>query len=75
MENLGIFHEFCGRLEFFTVFRYVTGHFGMFFPRFGILWQERSGNPAPVTIKTLISTYLLTNFPVHYFRRNTLTTL
>jgi hypothetical protein len=57
MGNLGIFYGhlvyftaignilwpfgiFCGHLEYFVVIWYIS-------PRFGILYQEKSGNPGP----------------------------
>jgi hypothetical protein len=49
MEDDGIFY---GCLVHFSVFCYIFGHlvqfvvFGIFF-RFGILYQEKSGNPGP----------------------------
>jgi hypothetical protein len=48
MENAGIFY---GHLEYFTVIWYILWQFGNVveiwnnFPRFGILCQEKSGNP------------------------------
>jgi hypothetical protein len=48
MENTGIFY---GHLEFFTAIWYILWPFGnvvaiwYIFPRFGILCQEKSGNP------------------------------
>jgi hypothetical protein len=48
MENVGIFH---GHLEYFTAIRYILWSFGnvvvswYIFPSFGILCQEKSGNP------------------------------
>jgi hypothetical protein len=50
MENTGIFY---GYLEYFTVIWYILWPFGnvvviwYIFPRFGILCQEKSGNPGP----------------------------
>jgi hypothetical protein len=47
-ENAGIFY---GHLEYFTVIWYILWTFGnvvvtwYIFPRFGILCQEKSGNP------------------------------
>jgi hypothetical protein len=49
MEDVGIFF---GHLVHFTVFCYVLWIFGkvrrnlVYCPRFGILYQEKSGNPA-----------------------------
>jgi hypothetical protein len=48
MENAGIFY---GHLEYFTVIWYILWPFGnvvviwYIFPRFGLLCQEKSGNP------------------------------
>jgi hypothetical protein len=48
MENAGIFY---GHLEYFTVICNISWPFGnavviwYIFPRFGILCQEKSGNP------------------------------
>jgi hypothetical protein len=48
MEDDGIFY---GHLVHFTVFCYILWTFGtvcgnfVYFPRFGILSQEKSGNP------------------------------
>jgi hypothetical protein len=48
MENAGIFY---GHLEYFTAIWYIVWSFGnvvviwYIFPRFGILCQEKSGNP------------------------------
>jgi hypothetical protein len=50
MENAGIFF---GHLEHFTVIWYISWPIGnvpvlwYIFQRFGILCQEKSGNPAP----------------------------
>jgi hypothetical protein len=49
MEDVGIFY---GHLVHLTVFWYILWTFGIYcgnwvyFPRFGILYQEKSGNPA-----------------------------
>jgi hypothetical protein len=50
MENDGTFY---GHSVHFTVFCYILWTFGIvscgnliYFPRFGILYQEKSGNPA-----------------------------
>jgi hypothetical protein len=49
MENVVIY---SGHLEYFTTIGYILRAFGKFlviryiFPRFGILYQEKSGNPA-----------------------------
>jgi hypothetical protein len=49
MENAGIFY---GHLKYFTVIWYILWPFGnvviiwYILPRFGILCQEKSGNPA-----------------------------
>jgi hypothetical protein len=52
MENVSIF----GHLEYFTAIWYnfnlwpfgiVCGHLA-FFPRFGMMYQEKSGNPAQI---------------------------
>jgi hypothetical protein len=64
MENLGIFYDhlvyftpmgnilwpfgiFCGNLEYFVVIWYI-------FTRFGILEQEKSGNPVHVFVRALL---------------------
>jgi hypothetical protein len=50
MKNAGIFF---GHLEYFTVIWYILWPFGnvvvtwYIFSRFGILCQEKSGNPGP----------------------------
>jgi hypothetical protein len=52
MENLGIFYEL---LVSFTAIGNILWPFGIFcghlvyFPRFGILYQEKSGNPDACT--------------------------
>jgi hypothetical protein len=49
MEDVGIFYR---HLVHLTVFCYILWIFGIvrgnlvYFPRFGILYQEKSGNPA-----------------------------
>jgi hypothetical protein len=44
MENLGIFDD---HLVYFTAIGNILWPFGIhIFPRFGILYQEKSGNPA-----------------------------
>jgi hypothetical protein len=49
MENVGIFY---GHLECFPAILYILWPFGKvvviwyIFPRFGILYQEKSGDPA-----------------------------
>jgi hypothetical protein len=54
MENAGIFY---GQLEYFTVIWYILWPFGnvvvmrYIFPRFGILCQDKSGNPAALQDK------------------------
>jgi membrane protein insertase Oxa1/YidC/SpoIIIJ len=45
MENLGIFWPILLPLEIFMAIWYILWSFGIF-PRFGILFQEKSGNPA-----------------------------
>jgi hypothetical protein len=53
MENAGIFRR---HLEYFTAIWYILCPFGnvvviwYMFPRFGILCQEKSGNPVPEKI-------------------------
>jgi hypothetical protein len=49
MDDVGIF---CGHVVNFTAIWYISWPFGIFpppfryiFPRFGILHQEKSGNP------------------------------
>jgi hypothetical protein len=69
MEDVGIFY---GHLVFFTVFCYILWAFGIvrgnfvYFPHFGILYQEKSGNPAdghffviPSSLKTTDKVLLL----------------
>jgi hypothetical protein len=61
MEKMGIFYD---HLVYFTAIGNILWPFGIFcshlvhFPRFGILHQEKSGNPACVllrkTVKALI---------------------
>jgi hypothetical protein len=52
MENAGIFY---GHLEYFPVIWYILRPFGnvvviwYIFPRFGVLFQEKSGNPGSTT--------------------------
>jgi hypothetical protein len=49
MENVVIY---SAHLEYFMIIRYILWNLGnfiailVFFPRFGILYQEKSGNPA-----------------------------
>jgi hypothetical protein len=38
--------SFYGHLVYFVAFGYILWLFGIFFPRFGKLHQEKSGNPA-----------------------------
>jgi hypothetical protein len=51
MEDVGIFYE---HLVHFTVFCHILWTFGIargnmvYFSRFGILYQEKSGNPGPL---------------------------
>jgi hypothetical protein len=50
MEGAGILHicpfgQFYCYLVYFVVIRYISWLFGISFPRFGILYQETSGNP------------------------------
>jgi hypothetical protein len=53
MEDVGIFY---GHLVHFTAFCYILCTFGIvrgnlvFFSRFGILYKEKSGNPAQETL-------------------------
>jgi hypothetical protein len=45
MENVGLFYD---HLVYFTMaIWYILWQFSIFFPRFGILAQEKSGNPGP----------------------------
>jgi hypothetical protein len=50
MEKIGIFHD---QLVYFTTIGNILWPFGIFcghlvhIPRFGILYQEKSGNPGP----------------------------
>jgi hypothetical protein len=59
MENLGIFYD---HLVYFTAIGNTLGPFRIFcgnlvyFPRFGILDQEKSGNPGQEPISKIIST-------------------
>jgi hypothetical protein len=53
MENLGIFYN---HLVYFTAIINILCPFGIFcghlvyFPRFGILYQEKAGNPGPTEL-------------------------
>jgi hypothetical protein len=59
MENDGIFY---GHLEYFTVIWYILWPFGnvvliwYIFPHFGILCQEKSGNPAYISENFVVRT-------------------
>jgi hypothetical protein len=52
MEDIGVFY---GLLVYFTAVRYILWPFGItsgnleYFSRFGILYQDKSGNPASLT--------------------------
>jgi hypothetical protein len=54
MENLEIFYD---RLVYFTAIGNILWPFGIFcghlvyFPCFGILYQEKSGNPDPTEVQ------------------------
>jgi hypothetical protein len=41
--TLGIFYD---HFEYFMTIWYILSQFGIFFPRFGMLYQEKCGNPA-----------------------------
>jgi hypothetical protein len=43
-----LFGTFCGHLVYFVAIWDISWLFGIFFPRFGMLYQEKSGNPATV---------------------------
>jgi hypothetical protein len=48
MEYVGIFYDhfiYCGHLVYFVAIWYTSRLFGTF-SRFGMLYQEKSGNPA-----------------------------
>jgi hypothetical protein len=50
MEAVGIFYDHLvyfmyGHLVYFVAIRYSVRQFGINFPRFGNLCQEKSGNP------------------------------
>jgi hypothetical protein len=46
MEDVGTYVYFTyGHLVCFTAIRYILWLFGIFFPRFGRVCQEKSGNP------------------------------
>jgi hypothetical protein len=68
MEDVGIFY---GHLENFVAIWYILNisSFGMFFPRFGILHQEKSGIPAMAVIRETaahtVSTWLGMKFSSH----------
>jgi hypothetical protein len=38
------FGQFSGHLVYFMALWYIYGHL-VYFPRFGILWHDKSGNP------------------------------
>jgi hypothetical protein len=50
MENDGIFY---GHLEYFTVIWYILWPY---FPHFGMLCQEKSGNPAYISENFVVRT-------------------
>jgi hypothetical protein len=58
MENADIFY---GHLEYFTVVWYILWLFGnvvviwYIFPSFGILCQEKSGNPGKIVHRLLLT--------------------
>jgi hypothetical protein len=61
MENLGMFYD---HLVYFTVIENFFGPFGIFLwsfgifsPRFGILYHEKSGNPAKDLGPSLLLTW------------------
>jgi hypothetical protein len=54
MENVGIFCPFglfYSHWKYFTAIWYVLWSFGIF-PRFGMLYQETSGNPGSVPLSS-----------------------
>jgi hypothetical protein len=58
MENLGIFYD---HLVYFTAIEKIIGRMVYFvviwciFPRFGVLYQEKSGNPGPIQEHTKLT--------------------
>jgi hypothetical protein len=42
LENVDIFY---GHLEYFMTIWHIVCSFGTFFPGFGVMHQEKSGNP------------------------------
>jgi hypothetical protein len=58
MTILGPNGTFYGQMVHFVVIWYILWSFGIFFPRFGMLNREKSGNPAnhtlyPITLNSL----------------------
>jgi hypothetical protein len=58
LNMLVSFGIFCGNLVYFTAIWYICWSFGtifvghlVYFSRFGILYQEKSGNPGPPSLK------------------------
>jgi hypothetical protein len=53
VEAVGIFSNpigiFYGQWVNFMAIRYILRYFGTFFSRFGMFYQEKSGNPGPST--------------------------
>jgi hypothetical protein len=60
MEDVGIFY---GHLVHFTVFYYILLTFSIvcgnlvYFPRLGILYQEKSGNPGTQCSRKAVTTF------------------
>jgi hypothetical protein len=52
MESVGIFGLFYGHLVNFVDIWNILWLFDTFSPRFGILYQEKSGNPGYVHLRT-----------------------
>jgi hypothetical protein len=61
MENLGLFYD---HVVYFTAIEHILWPFGIFcghlvfFPRFGILYQEKSGNPGLIKQKIAFYYYM-----------------
>jgi hypothetical protein len=69
MEDVGIFY---GPMVYFTATWYILWSFGIFygcsvyFPRFGMLYQEKSGNPDFIFFETQVMT-ATTNVAIQWF--------